>query len=153
MQGQWGPAKGGFVQNQWGAPKGGPPTNQWGPPQGKGGPRPFNGPPPGAIQPGRVFLTKMSPGINKDDLSAYFQQFGKLNDVYQPPGKLIAFIGYEDPVVAEAVVQMGTHEVKTNAFVTAEAAVSRGTQGPPAPGGFAQPGGGKGFGKPRFNPY
>merc|ERR1719203_277404 len=96
----------------------------------------------GQVLPGRLFLTKMSASITKDDLTAYFQQFGALNDVYIPSGgKAIAFVGYNDPTIAAAVAQMSTHEVKQGCFVNVDMAVDR----PPL--------GSKGQGKPRFHPY
>merc|ERR1712241_408637 len=102
-------------------------------------------PPPvatGQVLPGRLFLTKMPPSITKDDLTAYFQQFGTLNDVYIPSGgKAIAFVGYNDPTIASAVAHMATHEVKQGCFVNVDMAVDR----PPL--------GGKGLGKSRFQPY
>lgn len=97
-------------------------------------------PPTGNVLPGRLFLTKMSPSISKDDLTNYFQQFGTLNDVYIPTGKLIAFVGYNDSSIATAVAQMQTHEVKPGCSVCVDVAVER-------------PGGGKGGGKTRFSPY
>lgn len=97
-------------------------------------------PPSGNVLPGRLFLTKMSPSISKDDLTNYFQQFGALNDVYIPTGKLIAFVGYNDASIATAVAQMQTHEVKPGCSVCVDVAVER-------------PGGGKGLGKARFSPY
>jgi len=97
-------------------------------------------PPSGNVLPGRLFLTKMSPNISKEDLTNYFQQFGALNDVYIPAGKLIAFVGYNDASIATAVAQMQTHEVKPGCSVCVDVAVER-------------PGGGKGLGKARFSPY
>mmetsp|Transcript_105097 Transcript_105097/g.272163 ORF Transcript_105097/g.272163 Transcript_105097/m.272163 type:complete len:130 (+) Transcript_105097:2-391(+) len=97
-------------------------------------------PPSGNVLPGRLFLTKMSPSISKDDLTNYFQQFGALNDVYIPAGKLIAFVGFNDASIATAVAQMQTHEVKPGCSVCVDVAVER-------------PGGGKGLGKARFSPY
>lgn len=97
-------------------------------------------PPSGNVLPGRLFLTKMSPGISKEDLTNYFQQFGELNDVYIPAGKLIAFVGYNDASIATAVAQMQTHEVKPGSSVCVDVAVER-------------PGGGKGLGKARTSPY
>lgn len=96
----------------------------------------------GRVLPGRLFLTKMSPNITKDELTKYFSQFGTLNDVYIPPGgKLIAFIGYDDPAIAVAVAQMQTHEVKPGHSVCVDAAVERPAQE------------GKGSSKHRFFPY
>mmetsp|Transcript_42599 Transcript_42599/g.110216 ORF Transcript_42599/g.110216 Transcript_42599/m.110216 type:complete len:425 (-) Transcript_42599:145-1419(-) len=105
------------------------------------------GPPAGKVMPGRLFLTRMSPGLVKDDLSNYFSQFGVLNDVYIPSGgKLIAFIGYDDQTVAASVAAMQSHEVTPGCSVCVEPAIER-----QSPGGSA--GGGKGCGKARFGPY
>lgn len=99
--------------------------------------------PAGPVLPGRLFLTKVSPTINQDDLTAYFQQFGALNDVYIPSGgKAIAFVGYNDPTIASAVAHMATHEVKQGCFVNVDVAIDR----------PALPGKGQG-GKQRFAPY
>mmetsp|Transcript_41991 Transcript_41991/g.63423 ORF Transcript_41991/g.63423 Transcript_41991/m.63423 type:complete len:388 (+) Transcript_41991:108-1271(+) len=117
------------------------------PPQGLlGSPGRPVAPPAGKVLPGRLFLTKMAPGLNKDDLQNYFSQFGVLNDVYMPAGKLIAFIGYEEPSVATSVASMQTHEVKPGCSVCVEPAIER-----PGAGGAGGFGGGKGKG--RFSPY
>mmetsp|Transcript_48698 Transcript_48698/g.139233 ORF Transcript_48698/g.139233 Transcript_48698/m.139233 type:complete len:308 (-) Transcript_48698:38-961(-) len=99
--------------------------------------------PGGAVtMPGRLFITKMAKEITRDDLAAYFQQFGQLNDVYVPPGgKLIAFVGFHDAMSANTVLQLRTHEVKPGCTVDVDAAVER----PPL--------GSKGQGKTRFQPY
>eukprot|EP00932_Pfiesteria_piscicida_P020959 SRR837773.776.p2 GENE.SRR837773.776~~SRR837773.776.p2 ORF type:complete len:362 (+),score=147.35 SRR837773.776:73-1158(+) len=83
----------------------------------------------GRVMPGRLFLTKMAPGLTKEDLEHYFGQFGSLNDVYIPTGKLIAFIGYSEPTIAESVAAMHTHEVRPGMTVCAEPAIERGAGG------------------------
>merc|ERR1712127_852958 len=97
----------------------------------------------GAVLPGRLFLAKVEPSLTKDDLTAYFQQYGPLNDVYIPAGgKAIAFVGFSDPTIASAVATAPMHEVKTGCFVNLEAAIDRGGAG------------GKGGGKQqRVQPY
>merc|ERR1719507_850068 len=107
-----------------------------------GAPQAAKPPPTGNVMPGRLFLTKMSPNINKDDLQSYFEQFGSLNDVYIPAGKLIAFVGFNDASVATTVAQMQTHEVKPGCSVCVDVAVERPDSDK-----------GKGKGKPRFSPY
>lgn len=98
--------------------------------------------PAGPVLAGRLFLTKVAPSITQDDLTAYFQQFGTLNDVYIPSGgKSIAFVGYNDATIASAVAHMATHEVQQGCFVNVDVAIDR----PALPG--------KGQGKPRFQPY
>mmetsp|Transcript_30900 Transcript_30900/g.91839 ORF Transcript_30900/g.91839 Transcript_30900/m.91839 type:complete len:352 (-) Transcript_30900:16-1071(-) len=95
----------------------------------------------GTPAPGRLFITKMDRTLTKEDLTAYFQRFGDLNDVYIPPGgKLIAFVGYCDPAATQAILQHKTHEVKPGCTVDVDAAIER----PPL--------GGKGQGK-RWQPY
>lgn len=109
------------------------------------------GPPMGRVLPGRLFITKMSPGLTKEDLEQYFSQFGELNDVYMPPGKLIAFVGFSEPSVAVSVAAMHTHEVRQGLSVVAEPAVER-----PAGGGKGK-GDGKSDQQPRlvlgYSPY
>mmetsp|Transcript_20461 Transcript_20461/g.37323 ORF Transcript_20461/g.37323 Transcript_20461/m.37323 type:complete len:406 (-) Transcript_20461:77-1294(-) len=88
------------------------------------------------IKPGRLFLTRVSQNITSEDLTAYFQQFGELEDVYVPPGgKSIAFVSFRDPAIAAAVLQTPTHEVKTGCSVNVDAAIDR-------PQGFAKGSGG-----------
>lgn len=97
--------------------------------------------PAGAILPGRLFLTKVSPTITQDDLTTYFEQFGTVNDAYIPSGgKAIAFVGFDDPSIASAVAEMVQHEVKAGCLVNADPAIDRATPG-------------KGHGKQRFQPY
>jgi len=94
------------------------------------------------VLPGRLFITRMAADITQEDLRAYFQQFGELNDVYIPPGgKLIAFVGFKDAAAAQSLLQLRTHEVKPGSTVDVDVAVER----PPL--------GAKGQGKLRFQPY
>lgn len=98
--------------------------------------------PGGGALSGRLFLTKMDRTITKEDLTAYFQQFGELNDVYVPQGgKLIAFVGFTDANATQAILRRKTHEVKPGCTVDVDMAMER----PPL--------GAKGQGKVRFQPY
>lgn len=84
----------------------------------------------GVSQSGRIFVTKISPTVTKDDLEQYFSQYGALNDVYVPGGgKNIAFVGFEDPAVAQQVMAIDYHEVKPNCPVCVDAAVERNSSG------------------------
>lgn len=96
----------------------------------------------GGVVPGRLFLTGMTPGLTKEDLTLYFAQYGDLADVYIPPGKNIGFVGFIEPSVAEVVQQVHTHVVKDGYSVNVEAAVERS----PMPGKG-------GAGKARYEPY
>jgi len=106
--------------------------------------------PGGVPVPGRLFLTKMSPDITKEDLTMYFKQFGTLNDVFVGfdgyDGKSIVFVGYDDPAVATSVAQRSSHEVKPGNFVHVSVAVER-------PNGFVPGGKGGMTGKHRVAPY
>jgi len=98
------------------------------------------------IKPGRLFLTRVSQAITSEDLVAYFQQFGELEDVYVPPGgKSIAFVSFQDPSIAAAVLQAPTHEVKPGCSVNVDAAIDRPNGGYGGKGGFASGGFAAGF--------
>mmetsp|Transcript_145913 Transcript_145913/g.269087 ORF Transcript_145913/g.269087 Transcript_145913/m.269087 type:complete len:375 (-) Transcript_145913:13-1137(-) len=93
--------------------------------------------------PGRLFLTKVAQDVTKEDLTAYFQQFGELTDVFVPSGgKFIAFVSFAEASVAQVVLQNSQHEVKTGRLVNVDPAFDR----PPLEA--------KGKGKfSRFQPY
>lgn len=93
------------------------------------------------LKPGRLFLTKVSEDVTKEDLALYFQQYGQLQDVYVPPGKSIAFVSFSDASTAAIVVQNAEHQVKPGRVVTVDLAYDR----PPLEA--------KGKGKFRFQPY
>lgn len=103
----------------------------------------FAAQPAGSVIPGRLFLTKMSPEITKDDLSMYFGQYGELDDLFIPSGgKLIAFVGFKDALAAAVALQVQIHEVKEGCTVCVDAAMER----PPL-------GSAKGQGKFRQQPF
>merc|ERR1719491_409775 len=84
--------------------------------------------PPGTGQqvPGRLFLTKVAQDITKEDLVAYFQQYGELSDVFVPSGgKFIAFVSFADPFITQTIVQSREHEVKVGRTVNVELAYDR----------------------------
>lgn len=101
-------------------------------------------PPPmsGTPIPDRLFLTKMDRTITKEDLTAYFEQFGQLNDVFIPSGgKQIGFVGFVNASSTQAILRNKTHEVKSGCTVDVDMAIER----PPL--------GSKGQGKGRVHPY
>lgn len=80
----------------------------------------------------RLFLTKVTPEINKFDLQSYFSQFGDITDCYVPPGnKGIAFVSFSQPQMAQRVLQNATHQVKPGHTIVVSQAFDR----PPAKGG------------------
>jgi len=88
----------------------------------------------GAVQ-GRLFVTRVPPEIYKEDLQAYFSQFGALTDCFVPNGgKGIAYVSFQDPSSAESVLTNREHEVKAGKIVCVEQALDRGAR---APGGSA----------------
>lgn len=93
--------------------------------------------------PGRLFLTKVAQDVTKEDLTAYFQQFGELTDVFVPSGgKSIAFVSFAEASVSQVVLQKSQHEVKPGRSVNVDPAFDR----PPMEA--------KGKGKiSRFQPY
>jgi RNA recognition motif-containing protein len=114
--------------------------------------------PNGHIVPGRLFLTKVAPDIQKADLELYFGQFGPLADVFIPLGKGIAFVSFNDPAHAMRVLQQQQHLVKPGSAVIVDQAVDRpplgqdgngkGKSKQPFKGGFAG-----GWNKGGFGPY
>jgi len=89
---------------------------------------------------GRLFVTRVPPEVNKEDLQAYFSQFGTLTDCFVPNGgKGIAFVSFHDPSSAERVLTNRRHTVKSGRDVYVEQALDR----PPLGG---KGGGGKGDG-------
>eukprot|EP00811_Abedinium_folium_P004672 NODE_14302_length_1117_cov_0.924242.p1 GENE.NODE_14302_length_1117_cov_0.924242~~NODE_14302_length_1117_cov_0.924242.p1 ORF type:complete len:322 (-),score=116.58 NODE_14302_length_1117_cov_0.924242:151-1065(-) len=67
----------------------------------------------GAPVPGRLFLTRVTPDLGKQELQDYFEQFGPLNDCYVPPGgKGIAFVSFTDAEVVERVLATPQHFLK-----------------------------------------
>jgi len=102
-------------------------------------PAPAAGGAMGQPVPGRLFITRVTPDMTKEDLQLYFQQFGELSDVFVPSGgKGIAFVTYTDANVAAQVLMTQQHQVKPGQAVVVDQARDR-----PA---MAGKGGGKGFG-------
>lgn len=93
----------------------------------------------------RLFVTKIPPHITREDVSAYFGQFGSTTDVYLPfvPGRAghkgIAFISYADPQAAQMAISHGRHEINGQEVVVDVAAPKGGGKG-----GKGGKGGGKG---------
>jgi len=95
----------------------------------------------------RVFLSKVSPAITELDLRGYFASFGTLKDSWIPSGgsKGIAFLTYEQPEHAMAVVVQKKHYVKPEhePLIAGEATERPGG----IKGGKGAKGGEKGLGK------
>lgn len=89
----------------------------------------------------RLFITKVPSNATKDDVAAYFSQFGATTDVYLPmvPGTMMhkgtAFVSYADPASAKLVMSHTPHTLLGETMVV-DLAAPRG----------APPGGGKGGG-------
>lgn len=94
----------------------------------------------GTPVPGRLFITKVTPDLTKEDFQAYFGQYGELSDVFVPGGgtKGIAFVTYADTNLAAQVLATQQHQVKPGKIVLVDQALDR----PALPG----KGGGKGGG-------
>mmetsp|Transcript_5403 Transcript_5403/g.14607 ORF Transcript_5403/g.14607 Transcript_5403/m.14607 type:complete len:132 (+) Transcript_5403:440-835(+) len=88
---------------------------------------------------GRLFVTRVTPDMTKEDLMAYFGQYGDMSDVFVPNGgKGIAFVTFADPNVAAQVLGAQQHQIKPGKAVLVDQALDR-----PA---LAGKGGGKGGG-------
>eukprot|EP00929_Paragymnodinium_shiwhaense_P031695 TRINITY_DN176_c1_g1_i2.p1 TRINITY_DN176_c1_g1~~TRINITY_DN176_c1_g1_i2.p1 ORF type:complete len:388 (-),score=100.17 TRINITY_DN176_c1_g1_i2:15-1178(-) len=95
--------------------------------------------------PNRIFINGVPPHASKEDVGAYFAQFGSTSDVYVPMAfgttqhKGIAFVTFEDSYAAHAVLQHPTHFIG-DVQVSVEQCVSRKGDGKGAavssPGGF-----------------
>merc|ERR1712024_237850 len=79
----------------------------------------------GTPVPGRLFVTRVTPDMTKDDIQIYFEQFGELLDVFVPNGKGIAFVSFSDPSIAAGVLQVQAHFVKEGQAVVVDQAVER----------------------------
>mmetsp|Transcript_1236 Transcript_1236/g.3595 ORF Transcript_1236/g.3595 Transcript_1236/m.3595 type:complete len:519 (+) Transcript_1236:1584-3140(+) len=78
----------------------------------------------------RLFLTKVTPEVNRNDILAYFAQFGDVTDCYVPPGnKGIAFVSFAAPQMAQKVLQNATHQVKPGQTIVVSQAFDRPTPG------------------------
>lgn len=114
----------------------------------------------GVVVPGRLFVTRVSREMSREDLQTYFQQFGQLQDVFVPTGgKGIAFVSFADPAAAKRVLAQHEHFVLPDQPVTVDQAFDRPPLGggPSLAGGAYGGGGGKGgasFGHGgAFRPY
>mmetsp|Transcript_59503 Transcript_59503/g.153213 ORF Transcript_59503/g.153213 Transcript_59503/m.153213 type:complete len:411 (+) Transcript_59503:148-1380(+) len=89
-------------------------------------PAPAAGGAMGQPVPGRLFITRVTPDMTKEDLQLYFQQFGVLSDVFVPSGgKGIAFVTYTDANVAAQVLMSQQHQVKPGQAVLVDQARDR----------------------------
>jgi len=88
----------------------------------------------GAAQPqyesNRVFVTKISEDISKENVCEYFSQFGALEDCYMPGSsgkthKGIAFVSFRDVALANFVLKRGSYEIKPGQFIVVDKANAR----------------------------
>jgi len=101
--------------------------------------------PPEQVVADRLFVTKVPPVLQREQLREYFAQFGELTDVYMPavPGgsahKGICFVSFSDPASLQLALQHTPHEVAGHQVVVdiaaPRAAVPRGGAVPGLAGG------------------
>ena len=79
----------------------------------------------------RVFVTRVAAELTKEDLEAYFAQFGELTDIFVPlrnPNaepqdgmhKGIAFVSFKDRETYEEVLSRDLYEIKPGVFIVVE---------------------------------
>ena len=67
----------------------------------------------------RLFVGQLQDDVSKQDLKDYFEQFGEVVSVHYDQGKKrYAFVEYDDPEIASAVLREKVHiiKVRTGAF-------------------------------------
>mmetsp|Transcript_12929 Transcript_12929/g.31508 ORF Transcript_12929/g.31508 Transcript_12929/m.31508 type:complete len:231 (+) Transcript_12929:660-1352(+) len=84
----------------------------------------------------RVFVTRISEDLTKEDLEAYFCQFGELTDIFVPlknpnselkdqSHKGIAFVSFKDKDTYEEVLSRDKYEIKPNIFIVVDKAAGK----------------------------
>ncbi|CAD7943327.1 unnamed protein product [Amoebophrya sp. A120] len=84
----------------------------------------------------RVFVTRISEDLTKEDLEAYFCQFGELTDIFVPlknpnseqkdsSHKGIAFVSFKDKDTYEEVLSRDKYEIKPNVFIVVDKAAGK----------------------------
>ncbi|CAD7946506.1 unnamed protein product [Amoebophrya sp. A25] len=84
----------------------------------------------------RVFVTRISEELTKEDLEAYFCQFGELTDIFVPlknpnsdakdqAHKGIAFVSFKDKDTYEEVLSRDKYEIKPNVFIVVDKAAGK----------------------------
>ena len=79
----------------------------------------------------RVFVTRVAEELTKEDLEAYFTQFGELTDIFVPlrnPNaepqdgmhKGIAFVSFKDRETYEEVLSRDKYEIKPDVFIVVD---------------------------------
>eukprot|EP00927_Polykrikos_kofoidii_P000584 TRINITY_DN10212_c0_g1_i1.p1 TRINITY_DN10212_c0_g1~~TRINITY_DN10212_c0_g1_i1.p1 ORF type:complete len:347 (+),score=73.85 TRINITY_DN10212_c0_g1_i1:80-1042(+) len=84
---------------------------------------------PGTSSSGeRLFISKIPPDVTKEEVQAYFQEYGRWTDIYLPAGnfpaghKGICFISFEEASSVSLVIQSAPHELRGQQVVTDVAA-------------------------------